>query len=191
MNMGAWQATVHGVTKRDTTEQLSLTSLTCHEVMELDAIVFVVVVVVSPGLSPFSEHAPSPSSQNSDCAVVTSSSTIYLFFYFIFYQLLFTLSPSFLSCYAVALLFYFFGRGSLFYFIFSICLCFLICCLDLSYFSSKEQASFNFVAAVTLNMAWGHSGLMDTSRCWESGAPREGIEVSCHFPHTLLLVGCF
>ena len=141
--------------------------------------------------SPFSEHAPSPSSQNSDCAVVTSSSTIYLFFYFIFYQLLFTLSPSFLSCYAVALLFYFFGRGSLFYFIFSICLCFLICCLDLSYFSSKEQASFNFVAAVTLNMAWGHSGLMDTSRCWESGAPREGIEVSCRFPHTLLLVGCF
>ena len=41
MNRGAWQAAVHGVTKRDTTEQLSLTSLTCHEVMELDAIVFV------------------------------------------------------------------------------------------------------------------------------------------------------
>ena len=33
------------------------------------------VAPCSPGLSPFSEHAPSPSSQNSDCAVVTSSST--------------------------------------------------------------------------------------------------------------------
>ena len=30
------------------------------------------------------------------------------------------------------------------------CLCFLICCLGWSYFSSKEQASFNFMAAVTI-----------------------------------------
>ena len=31
-----------------------------------------------------------------------------------------------------------------------LCLCFLICCIDLSYFSSKEQVSFNFMAVVTI-----------------------------------------
>ena len=30
------------------------------------------------------------------------------------------------------------------------CLCFLMCCLVWSYLSSKEQASFNFIAAVTI-----------------------------------------
>ena len=55
MNRGAWQATVHGVTKRDTTERLSLTSLTCHEVMGLDAMIFVLCVLsFKPDFSLFS-----------------------------------------------------------------------------------------------------------------------------------------
>ena len=35
------------------------------------------------------------------------------------------------------------------------CLCFFICCLDLSQISSKEQASFNFMAAVTICSDFG------------------------------------
>ena len=35
------------------------------------------------------------------------------------------------------------------------CLCFLICCLDLSYFPSKQKASFNFMAAVTIHSDFG------------------------------------
>ena len=35
------------------------------------------------------------------------------------------------------------------------CLCFLICSLGLSPFSSKEQASFNFMAAVTIHSDFG------------------------------------
>ena len=45
-----------------------------------------------------------------------------------------------------------------FFFIFCVCLCFLICChikkVDHS-FSSKEQASFNFMAAVTICSDFG------------------------------------
>ena len=35
------------------------------------------------------------------------------------------------------------------------CLCFLICCLGYVSFSSKEQASFNFMAAVTIDSDFG------------------------------------
>jgi len=35
------------------------------------------------------------------------------------------------------------------------CLCFLICCLSCHSFPSKEQASFNFVAAVTVRSDFG------------------------------------
>ena len=42
------------------------------------------------------------------------------------------------------------------------CLCFLICYLDLSYFPSKEQVSFNFMAAVTIH---GDSGVQENTIC--------------------------
>ena len=48
-------------------------------------------------------------------------------------------------------------------------LCFLICCLDWSYFSSKEQTSFNFMAAITI--------------CSDFGAPKNKVSHCFHcFP---------
>ena len=47
--------------------------------------------------------------------------------------------------------------------IFIFCLCFLICCLGWSSFSSKEQTSFHFMAAVTI--------------CSDFGAPQHKV---CH-----------